>query len=390
MQLKDPPKSGSFVKEEWMAKGPSALDSMHGDIDEATQQAQLLNKKNIKISRKDLIYFVGQLAIMFDTGLNIMTALDCLTLEAKNPALRTLVVNVRKSISEGNPLWVAMKKNPKVFSPICVSMVRAGESSGAMGKMLYRLEKFLDTQEDIRKRVRSALSYPVTMLVFSIAVLVFLLSYIFPKFEVMFQDRWEDLPAPTKFFLALSHMCTDYWYIIVPSAIMIIGGSIWCWTRKEFRFHIDGFLLKIPLLGQLLMRMSMSRSLHTLALMLEAGIPVLDALRMAKDVAGNAVFTGTWNQVSLEVENGRDIAGPLKKNPHIPVSEVQMISMGDRSGRLPVVLTKLSDRYESEINISVKNLIQFVEPALVITMGCLVGMIVISLILPIFAMSRGG
>jgi len=392
LQQKENLRPGSLGNEDWMKSG-AKFESNLGLPPESQPRIQSTKNSGFnfgsnRINKKDLIYFVGQLAIMFDTGLNIMTALECLSTEAKNPSLQKLVTEIKDSIAEGNPLWIAMKQHPKTFDPICVSMVRAGESSGAMGKMLTRLETYLEQQNDIRIRVQAALSYPVAMMIFSVAVLIFLLSYIFPKFEVMFKDKQDSLPLPTKFFMAISNLFVDYWFIIAPVALIVIGAAIWCWLTEEIRKQIDPLLLKIPLLNTVLMRLSMSRSLHTLSLMLQGGIPVLSALNMARDVAGNKVFEDTWSKVAFEVENGRDLTTPLKLNKHIPRSEVQMITMGDRSGQLPVVLSKLSARYEKEIDTSVKGLIRLIEPALVISMGFMVGLIVLSLILPIFAMSR--
>ncbi|MHC4943426.1 MAG: type II secretion system F family protein [Planctomycetota bacterium] len=345
-------------------------------------------RSNLKIGQRDLVYFIGQLSIMFDTGLNLMTALECLAGQARNPAFKKLIIDIRHTISEGSPLWLAMKKHPRVFSPICVSMVRAGEASGNMEEMLRSLENYLERQEDIRTRVRSALSYPIFMLVASVGVLIFLLTYVFPKFETLFEGREDTLPTPTKIFLGLSDLFVDYWYFLLAGAVVVGAAVIWCLRHHQIRFRLDSALLSIPLLGTLLVRMSLSRSFHTLALMLDGGIPTLDAMAMAQDVSGNHVFSNTWRKVSIEAENGRDITGPLRDNPHVPPSEIQMISMGDRSGKLSNVLSKISLRYEKEIDLAVKGLIRFVEPALVIAMGLLVGLIVLSLILPIFALSR--
>ncbi len=373
----------------WKARSfPDRESSPVGADPDRSQGTESAGAKNLKIPKRDLIYFIGQLAIMFDTGLNLITALDCLAQQARNPAFEELVKNIRASISQGKPLWIAMSLHPRIFSPICVGMVRAGEISGTMGEMLDRLEMFLERENDIRINVRSALSYPLFMLVLSMGVLVFLLTYVFPKFEGLFGEKRDLLPLPTKFFLTLSHISRDYWYLLLPAIVLLAGTAIWAWHREESRKHLDPLFLKIPLLGDLLARMSLSRSFHTLALMLEGGIPTLEALRMAKDVAGNMVFREAWGKVAVEVENGRDIVGPLRSTPKISPSEIQMISMGDQSGRLSQVLTKLSHRSEREVDIAVKSLIRFVEPALVIVMGFLVGMIVLSLILPIFAMSR--
>jgi type II secretory pathway component PulF len=370
------------------ASDPAAADAARGGDYTSHDEPQKLSRSSLKITQRDLVYFIGQLSIMFDTGLNLMTALECLAGQARNPAFKKLITDIRHTISEGSPLWLAMKKHPKVFSPICVSMVRAGEASGNMEEMLTSLENYLERQEDIRTRVRSALSYPIFMLVASIGVLIFLLTYVFPKFETLFEGREDALPLPTKIFLGISDLFVEHWYFLLAGCVLIGAGVFWCLRQEHIRSRLDNSLLNIPLLGTLLVRMSLSRSFHTLALMLDGGIPTLDALAMARDVAGNKVFGATWRKVSVEAENGRDITGPLRENPHVPPSEIQMISMGDRSGKLSNVLSKISFRYEKEIDLAVKGLIRFVEPALVICMGLLVGLIVLSLILPIFALSR--
>lgn len=370
----------------WKAQEESTPLSMEGS--KHLQAGPPVKESNLRISRRDLIYFIGELAIMFETGLNLLIALECLAKQAKNLSLERLVTEIRASISEGSPLWLAMKRHPRVFSPVCVSMVRAGEASGTMGEMLTKLEEYLERQDDVRNRVRSALSYPVFMLVISTGVLIFLLCFVFPKFELIFKGNEDKLPAPTRFFLGLSWLFSNYWYAILLGVAVLAGLAFWCWRQKEIKARIDPVLIGIPLFGTLLVKLSLSRSFHTLALMLRGGIPTLEALNMARDVSGNQVFRDMWKSVTREVENGRDITAPLAANPNVPPSEVQMISMGDRSGELPTVLTKLSKRYDKEIDLAVKSVIRFVEPTLVICMGFLVGMIVLSLILPIFAMSR--
>jgi len=214
----------------------------------------------IRLGGRDLIYLIGQLSIMFSTGLNLLTALECLAAQAKNPSLKRLVEEIRRSISEGNPLWLAMKKHPKVFSPVCVGMVRAGESSGTMEDMLASLEGFLERQHEIRARVKSAISYPLFMLSAAVAVLVFLLTYVFPKFEALFRGREDALPAPTRFFLVLSDLLCVHWYVPLGLATAAVGVGWWALRRPEVRDLLDRSVLRVPLVGDLLMRLSLSRS----------------------------------------------------------------------------------------------------------------------------------
>jgi type IV pilus assembly protein PilC len=343
---------------------------------------------NRKITDKDILYLVDQLAIMFETGLNLLVALECLAVEAKNPAMRKVIENLRDNIKEGGALSAAMAKYPKTFSPVCINMVRAGEVSGNMDGMLRRLSEYLEREIETRSKIKSALSYPIVMLVMAFCVVAFLIIYVFPKFAVFFTGHEELLPAPTKFFLWLGKTTENYWPFMLGGFFAFIIGSVVALKREKVRNALDMVLLRIPMLGSLITKSSLSRSFHTLAVLLHGGIPILEALRLSKEVAGNYVFRKSWQRVSEELENGKDFASPLRENPYIPASETMMLSLGERSGHLSTVLGKLSKHYEREIDYAIKGLIKFVEPALIICMGAVVALIVMSLILPIFSISR--
>ena len=341
-----------------------------------------------RVREKDVLYLVEQLSIMFETGLNLMVALDCMAVQARNPALREIVEDMRESIREGSSLWLAMSNNAHVFSPICINMVRAGEIAGCMDEMLRRLAEYLEREIDISSRVKSAVSYPIIMLVMAGCVIAFLIVYVFPKFLPLFAGNEELLPGPTRLFLWLGTTCQADWPYILAGLAVLVAGLVVLLRQDSVKRTLDRFWLKIPLLGDVVSKVSLSRSFHTLAVLLHGGIPILEALTVARDVAGNHVFRQSWQDVSDELANGREFAEPLKKNRYIPASEVQMLSMGERSGHLSLVLSKISKHYEKEIDYSVKNLVKFVEPALIICMGFLVGLIVMSLILPIFKISQ--
>ena len=239
-----------------------------------------------------------------------------------------------------------------------------------------------------RSKIKSALSYPIVMLVMAFCVVAFLIVYVFPKFAVFFTGHEELLPAPTKFFLWLGNVAENYWPFIVGGFIAFVIGTVLALKREKVRNALDTVLLRIPMLGSLITKSSLSRSFHTLAVLLHGGIPILEALRLSKEVAGTYVFRKSWQRVSEELENGKDFASPLRENPYIPASETMMLSLGERSGHLSTVLGKLSKHYEREIDYAIKGLIKFVEPALIICMGAVVALIVMSLILPIFSISR--
>lgn len=367
--LENLPSSGQDTQEEKKSDKPGLFDKR-------------------KVADKDVLYLVDQLAIMFETGLNLLVALDCLATQSKNPALKRIVGYLRDDIKEGSALSDAMAKYPKVFGPVCVNMVRAGEMSGDMDGMLRRLSEYLEREIETRSQIKSALSYPVIMLTMAFLVIAFLIIYVFPKFSVFFVGHEDLLPTPTRIFLWVGVSVKAYWQYVLAGSFAAGVGVFFLLREEKVRNGIDTFMLKVPLLGTLIAKASLSRSFHTLAVLLHGGIPILEALKLSREVAGNYVFRNCWTNVASELENGRDFATPLKDNPHIPGSEVQMLGLGERSGHLSTVLSKLSKHYEREIDQAVKGLIKFVEPALIIVMGGLVGLIVASLILPIFAISK--
>ena len=382
------PGSQSATGLETAAKAQEQVPPITSKIDEVEQapKAGLFEKR--KVADKDVHYLIDQLAIMFETGLNLLLALDCLAVQTKNPALRRVVIELRDGIKEGSSLADAMANFPKVFNPVCVNMVRAGEVSGNMDEMLRRLSDYLDREIETRSQIKSALSYPVVMLCMAFLVVSFLIIYVFPKFSVFFEGHEELLPAPTRLFLWIGTTCKAYWKFILPGVAALGVGVFFLLREQRVKDALGRFFLIVPFLGTLISKASLSRSFHLLAVLLHGGIPILEALRLSQEVAGNVVFRKSWQKVSEDLENGKDFATPLKENPHIPMSEVQMLSLGERSGHLSTVLTKLSKHYEREISHAIKSLLKFVEPALIICMGALVGLIVMSLILPIFAISK--
>ncbi len=352
------------------------------------EQQQVMRRVRGRPRPKDVLCMMEQMSIMFETGLNLMVALDCMAVQARSPALRAIVEQMRDSIRGGMPLWQAMENHPKVFSPICVNMVRAGEIAGCMDEMLPRLTEYLEREIDTKSRVKSAISYPIVMLVMAVFVVAFLIIYVFPKFLPIFEGNEHLLPFSTKFFLWVGTTCQEKWPMILGGAVVLAVGGFFFVQQPKVKMALDRLWLKIPLVGNVVSKLSLSRSFHSIAVLLHGGIPILEALRVAHDVAGNHVFKETWNDVSEELRNGREFTAPLKNNPYIPLSEVQMMSMGERSGHLSMVLSKISKHYEKEIDYSVKSLVKFVEPALIIVLGVLVGLIVTSLILPIFQISH--
>lgn len=376
-------------------KVTSSLEAGEGQKSQAVQgtAAEPAGQPEIRRVRgrvrdKDVLCMMEQMSIMFETGLNLMVALDCMAVQARSPALRSVVEQMRDSIRGGSPLWQAMNSHPKVFSPICVNMVRAGEIAGCMDEMLPRLTEYLEREIDTRSRVKSAISYPIVMLVMAVFVVGFLIIYVFPKFVPLFEGNEHLLPFSTKLFLWVGTTCQEKWPFIVGGIVALAVGGYFFMKQERVKMAMDCLWLKVPLLGDVVAKLSLSRSFHSIAVLLHGGIPILEALRVAQDVAGNHVFKESWKEVSEELQNGREFTAPLRNNPHIPLSEVQMMSMGERSGHLSMVLSKISKHYEKEIDYSVKGLVKFVEPALIICLGVLVGLIVTSLILPIFQLSH--
>lgn len=367
------------------------LDSHLGvdvGFSERVKESMRTSMKRMQTPPDQILEIVTQLAIMFDTGLNLSQALEVLEQQAPTPQLADFVGSIRRGVENGKPLSAAMAEQSWAFSPVALALVRAGEMTGDLGGMLQKVAEFMERDIGTRKKVKSAMSYPIFMAILATCVIIFLLVNVFPKFAELFGDNQDALPGPTKFFLNLSDFMQANGAWLLPAGLASIAGVVFFLKSKEGKRIFDPIFLRMPAFGPLIKAVSISRSFHVLGTMMGAGLNVLEALQLAADVAGNMVYVQFWGDTKTSVENGHDISDSLMDNPLVPPAEAAMVSLGERSGTLPTVLEKITKHHEKKVESAIKAFVAVIEPTMTILMGAVVALIVSSLIMPMFSISK--
>jgi type IV pilus assembly protein PilC len=341
-----------------------------------------------RVSKSEIVYVTSQLAVMVDTGITISAALGGIMSQESNPTLRRVLVDLKSAVEAGDDFSSALAKYPKLFDKTYIALVRASEATGKLGTMLDRIAGYLRKELDTRGRVRAAVAYPAVMLVVAIGVTIFLLTYVLPKFTPLFNRRGIQLPGTTVFMMKLSEVLTEYWPFWIAGAVALVAGFFFGKRTDEGKQLWDWCKINVPLSGSMLRKVIISRSIRTLGTMLASGVPVLDAIRLCADVAGNFFYERLWLQVLDQVTTGKQICEALTGNPLFPPMLVQMISTGEETGKLDVVLERVSGYYDQEVESSLKTVTAMLEPIMITVMGVVVGGIAMSLLLPIFSLSR--
>ncbi len=341
-----------------------------------------------RISKTDIIYVTSQLAIMVETGITISQALETIAEQEDNPNLRRVLSDLKQGVESGEDLSAALARHPKHFDKVYVSLIRASEATGALDEMLDRIANYMGKQQETRRKVRSALAYPAAMLVIAIGVTVFLLTYIMPKFEPLFNRPGAKLPKSTKVLMAVSQAMIAHWYFWLAGVAALVVGIYFFRRSIVGRRAIDYAKINLPIFGQLFRKVAISRSISTLGTMLASGVALLDALKLCADVAGNVHYQEMWLNVKDEVTTGREIWESLTGNPLMPPMLVRMISSGEDTGKLAPILGRVSSYYDNEVDTSIKTATSLIEPIMIAVMGVVVGGIAMSLLLPIFSLSK--
>ena len=371
-----------------------AADDVRGEETETVPLSERLREriglimKRMQVPPEQVLDLVTQLAIMFDSGLNLSAALEVLEKQAGGPHLQEFVASIRRNVEEGRPLSAALGRHPWAFSPAALALVRAGEATGDLGKMLQKVANFMERDISTRKKVKSAMAYPIFMAVLAVCVIIFLLVNVFPKFAVLFAKDPDKLPGPTRFFLNLSEFLQANGAWLLPAFVVLgVGVSVVARSKKG-REALHPLYLRMPAFGPLIKAVAISRSFHVLGVMLSAGLNVLEAISLASQVSTNNEYAKLWRRSQNDVENGGDISASLMDSPLIPAAETAMISLGERSGTLPQVLEKITAHHEKRVDAAIKAFVAVIEPAMTIIMGAVVALIVSSLIMPMFAISQ--
>jgi type IV pilus assembly protein PilC len=355
------------------------------DLDEADDDGDLFPRR---ISKNDVIYVTNQLAIMVDTGINLSAALGGIVEQEPNPSLRKILAELKAAVEGGEDFSTALAAYPKLFDKTYVALVRASEATGTLGNMLQQIADYLRKEVETRSRVRAAMAYPLVMMTLALAVTIFLLTYVLPKFTPLFKSKKIDLPGPTWLMMSVSDALLSYWYLWLAGFVLAVAGFLFGRRTGPGRHLLDLVKINLPIVGPMFRKVIISRSVRTLGTMLQSGVPFLESIRLAGEVSGNVHYERLWQKVLEEVSGGRRICEVLIGNPLFPRVLVQMIACGEETGKLDQVLQRVSSYYDREVEISIKAATSLIEPIMIGIMGVVVGTIGLAVLLPIFSLSR--
>jgi type IV pilus assembly protein PilC len=339
-----------------------------------------------RVNAKDLAVASRQLATMVTSGMSIMRALQVLETQTGSKVLREAVAGVRHDVEAGLLLSDAMSRHPRVFGPLYVAMVRAGETGGVLEECLMRVADQLEKDAALRRQVRAAMVYPAIVITFAVTVLLALVAFLIPVFVGVFKQFPGKLPALTQFMVNFSHLVTHQWYLLILALVGGIGGFIALKRNQRGRDAWDAFKLRIPMkIGEVVQKVAIARWSRTLSALTSAGVPIMQAIEITGKTAGNAVIERSMGDVITSVKGGGTISAPLKHCPAFPPMVAQMVGVGEETGALDSMLAKIADFYDSEVEAAVKALTSIMEPVMIIFVGGIVGVIVISMYLPLFS-----
>lgn len=338
-------------------------------------------------SRKDILNFTNQLAVMIKAGISLQDSLESIGSQLKKRKFREIVIDLKNQIEAGQSFSQALSEHQDVFSNLYINMVAAAEISGSLSSMLQQLAGYLDQEADTRSQVIGAMVYPIIIAVMAVSVVIFLLTFVLPRFLTVFAGKEHLLPAPTKIIMATSTFLRSYWYILLPTVGAVFVAFLYFIKTPVGRLWWDQTKLRIPLLRTLCRSLYITRSLHTMGVLTNAGVPVLDTLSITSQISGNVLYEKMWRGVHESVRQGNKIAGSLANYSLMPSNVVQMIQSGEDSGSLSEVLKDVSNFYARELKTVIKTVTSMIEPIMIVLMGVLVGFIAMSIILPIFKMS---
>ncbi len=344
--------------------------------------------RSATLTSTDLALMTRQFATLLVAGLPLVEALGVLVDQAEKKPIKALLADIREQIRGGKALSAVLETYEKDFSPIYVHMVRAGEASGALDQILFRLTEFLEKQLALRNRVTNAMLYPIIMLAIGSAILFFLITFVVPKITLVFAQQKQALPWPTVALMSISQFFADYWMVLAG----LVLGSLYVIRRfirtGAGRMMADRMILKLPLIGDVARMVSISRLTSTLATMLASGVQLLDAMDVSKRVMNNQVLEETVEAARQNIREGETIADPLKRSGEFPALVTHMIAVGEKSGEMEEMLRRVSQIYDGEVERVIARLTSLMEPIMILAMGTIVLFIVVAILLPIFEMGQ--
>ncbi len=342
-----------------------------------------------KITTKDLVIFTRQFATMIDAGLPLVQCLQILGDQQENKTFKTIIRDIRAEVEQGSTFADALAKHPKPFDALFVNLVAAGEVGGILDTIMNRLAAYLEKADKLARKVKGAMVYPTTVMVVAIGVVVLLLVKVIPTFGKMFSDFGGELPGPTKVVVAISHFMQEWIGIFLGVSVALFFAFSQARKRSyRFRRVTDAMFLKAPIFGSLLRKVAVARFTRTLGTMIASGVPILDGLEIVAKTAGNVVIEEALRKVRDAISEGRTIAEPLAESGVFPGMVVQMIAVGEETGAMETMLSKIADFYDDEVDAAVDALTAMLEPIMMVGLGGTVGAMLIAMYLPIFKIAE--
>ncbi len=338
------------------------------------------------VSQKEIAIFTRQFSVMIDAGLPLVQCLEILASQQDNRAFQKVLFAVRQDVESGSTLADALRKHPKVFSNLFANMVQAGETGGILDTILQRLSTYIEKAVKLKSSVRSASIYPVAVITIAVGVVTLILWKVIPTFATLFEGLGATLPLPTRVVIAASNFLGRYMWLLVIGGI---SGTIMFnryYKTDQGEHVIDGSILRMPILGTLMRKIAVARFCRTLSTLLASGVPILESLEITAKTAGNIIVSDAIMVTRKSIEEGKTISDPLRETGVFPPMVVQMISVGEQTGALDAMLSKIADFYEDEVDEGVANLLTLMEPIMISFLGVVIGGIVIAMYLPLFTL----
>lgn len=342
-----------------------------------------------KVTEKDLALFTRQLATMMKAGVPLLQSFDIVSKGASNPAVARLLVDIKTEVETGAALAAAFRKHPLYFDALYCNLVAAGEQAGILETLLERLATYKEKILAIKSKIKSALFYPIAIVVVAFVITAVIMIFVIPAFKEVFTNFGADLPAPTLIVIAVSDWFVDNWYIIFPVIIGGVIGFLEAWKRSvPVQIFMDRLMLRLPVFGDLVLKSTIARWTRTLATMFAAGVPLVEALDSVGGASGNHVYLMATKQIQKEVSTGTSLTMAMQNSGVFPNMVLQMCSIGEETGSLDAMLSKVADFYEAEVDDAVEALSSLMEPMIMVVLGTLIGGMVIAMYLPIFKMGQ--
>jgi type IV pilus assembly protein PilC len=353
-------------------------------VQEKPREIKLKLSMRTRVSTKDLAVFTRQFATMINAGLPLVQCLEILAKQTEKENFRRVISDIMHEVESGSTLAEALGKHKNVFDQLYVNMVESGEAGGILDDILMRLATYIEKAEGLKRKVKSAMMYPMVVLVVALGATTFMLLFIIPTFAKMFSDFGGQLPLPTQIVLALSNLLRNFWWAIGGTLLGLALGFRQYYRTDSGRTVIDKLQLKVPVLGEVLRKASIARFTRTLGTLIKSGVPILTGLEITARTAGNKVISASVLKTRASIREGETLANPLRECDVFPAMVVQMIAVGEETGALDEMLRKIADFYDDEVDTAVETLTSVIEPIMIVFMGLIVGGMVVAMYLPMF------